>query len=579
MNQQSKRMFKVNSQLMDKLFFVLILVVLVTAAVLFLKRSIYPDTAFDTVNYHFFLGKEGVENFPNLFKINEFYPLGIHDFNPAVDMLGYCGYLIMGYRLGTIFSLIFYYGLIIVGYKITKELWQKKTSYVSTIFFCILIVPIFIVNEGLFQLASYFTDNVYAFLAMLSTAIVLKFSKINKRSNEVLLVASLGLSVGLLATKLTNIIYVIPLSMSFVYLVFKNHRRSDWKRVILLFVIYGLLILFVNFFLFLNIKQSGNPVFPFYNSVFKSEYFPEESWEFNFGPTTVAEKLLYPAYAIIDPVMLGEGKDIFPDLKLIVIMLYVILAHVSSLINKEQKNRLFGVVLFIFLSSAFLWQFLFGYARYAIYLEMLGGIVSALFVSDIFLRKGWKYIFIKTVTILFAVYMIFQSYKILAFNYKYDISWRPTATYSEWKKRFFTTEIFRKYTEVDSELTRSLDDVDFIIQCMNPSSAYFSTIQETSSLPMLNFDKGSNMSMTGDPEFIRKRDGNLLRSFGGSSKSLNFVSIYNKNNDFIGKEEMICRDALNNKNVRITNTTEIKNFIGEKNETLSLIFGTYNMQE
>jgi hypothetical protein len=56
---------------------------------LFLVRVVFPDVSFDTANYHFFLGKSGVENFPRMFKAAEFFPLGLHSFNPLELSLGW----------------------------------------------------------------------------------------------------------------------------------------------------------------------------------------------------------------------------------------------------------------------------------------------------------------------------------------------------------------------------------------------------------------------------------------------------------------------------------------------------------
>ena len=187
-------------------------IIIFAYSILFLKRVIYPDASFDTINYHFFLGKNGFDNFPFAFKNSEFFPLGLHSFNPMVDIINYILYLLLGYRMGTVGSLFFSIGTaclgIIIFYKLGKE-YLKKTWLLLVIPF--FIIPLFMVHESLFQIGTYFTDNIFVFFLMSYLFILIKlFSGIEKNRSFLLLNLLAGILIGLIMSKLTNIIYIIP---------------------------------------------------------------------------------------------------------------------------------------------------------------------------------------------------------------------------------------------------------------------------------------------------------------------------------------------------------------------------------
>lgn len=541
---------------------------------LFFKRVIYPDDSFDTLNYHFFLGKNGFENFPFAFKPSEFFPLGMHGFNPLIDMIGYVSYLIFGYRIGTIFSLLSFVGASVIGVQLLKKATINKFKIVGVF----LIFPAFIVNEGIFQIGTYFTDNIYTFFLVSYVFILFKLIEAESIKLKYILIFFLSILMGLIITKLTNVIYAIPLFFVTLYYMYKKNQDNNLvniKNLAIQLILYGIIVVSLNSFMFVSFHQTGNPVFPYYNKIFKSEYYPQSSWHFNFGPITTMEKLFYPYYAISNPQILGEVKDLFPDTKLIVEFLFVLSVFAFLLFKKQKFNKYEATLLFIFLSSFFLWQTQFGYSRYAIFLEMLGGILSIIFIQKVFCKKN-NWIFLKLIVVIYIVYLIFQTGKILNFNYKYDISWRPTVSFGEWSRVFFSSDIFDKYTSVDEKIKDDFKDVDVIIQCLNPSSAYFSTIKELKDLPMLNFDKGYNGDMTTKINYKTKRDLNALRSKNASE--LNFAVVFNKNHAFSGKENEMCLRALSyDDKIIVSKELEIDNFIGNKSETLMVLVGSYNI--
>jgi hypothetical protein len=556
---------------------------------LFFKRVIFPDNAFDTINYHFFLGKNGFDNFPFFFKPNEFYPLGMHSFNPIVDIVNYIFYLLLGYRLGTIWSLISVIGTIILGdiilYRLLKDCVSKKQKVLFFVPF--LMIPVFIVNESLFQIGTYFTDNTYVFLLMFYLFILFKLNNnAIKKPYFVFLNVAAGFLAGLIMTKLTNVVYVVPFLFVNIYLIYKGYainNREKMFKFVMVALIFGLCMISINYGGVVNFLKSDNPVFPYYNKIFHSVYYPETSWPFNFGPTTITQRLFYPFYAVANPELLGEVKDIFPDIKLLMIFFYITIGFVLLKISKNKISSNESIALFIFLFSFVLWQIEFGYSRYGIFLEILGGIIGIIFSVKIFKESnGLNYK--KIIVAIFLFYMFFQSAKIVQFNLRYDLSWRDTPKFDEWIDNFLSKNIFEKYTIIDRKIENRIKNVDIIIQCSNPSSAYFSTIEALKDKPMVNIDEGSNYALTNDSDYIKKRDG-LISNVSINKDYVKFAAVANENggaDSGLSKKrcmDVINRKNINNKKIEIVEEIKVDNFIGDKNFRLIIWTGVYYLNK
>lgn len=107
-----------------------------------LGRIVTPDTSFDSINYHTFLGARGLNWFQ--FSESEFYPLGYWSFFPGYDAINALGRIILGYRLGSSFSLLFQFGILFLLIKIYQLLiittGSKALNVLSfkNAYFCVL---------------------------------------------------------------------------------------------------------------------------------------------------------------------------------------------------------------------------------------------------------------------------------------------------------------------------------------------------------------------------------------------------------------------------------------------------------
>ena len=131
---------------------------------LFLNRFLIPDVSYDSLNYHLFLGQRGIDkqNIPY-----EFYPTGMHNFSPILEVPGYLATKLFGYRVGSITSLIFLYLSIFILYKIFK-LYEPKIKLLDKWWLTFFFVSSFLSFEAFLQIATFYVDIEVAFLSLLS---------------------------------------------------------------------------------------------------------------------------------------------------------------------------------------------------------------------------------------------------------------------------------------------------------------------------------------------------------------------------------------------------------------------------
>jgi hypothetical protein len=397
----------------------------------------------------------------------------------------------------------------------------------------------------------------------------------------------LGIVGGLLITKLTNVIYMIPLFLATIYLSLPRLKyllSDDGGRSTLFLAIFSFslpALMLPGVYFYAAFQHTGNPVFPYYNGIFKSIYFPHESWQFNFGPKTFFERIIYPYLAFADPVRLGEVKDLFPDVKLLTTFAFTVGASIALFFFKARLGEKEKALLFVTFVSFFIWQALFGYTRYAIALEIMLGLLLVILVDRLMMLQYRAYALIIIVPCF--MFSLWQSIDIVKFNKKYDIAWRPLdISYPSWKSRFFSRDMFQKTTSYDASLAKKLADVDVIVQCVNPSSAYSQTFPELKNKPMLNFDKGWNGSMTSNENYVTQRDLSALRALGKIGvKTLSFAIVLNDTNK--GMHSLTkCLDALDTerKQGRVLSIDEkvvVDNFVGDANQQLLVFLGKYHL--
>ena len=113
-----------------------------------------------------------------------------------------------------------------------------------------------------------FIENAWVVFALSGILCILLF--VEYKESKYLLVASTLLGFAL-ATKVLTVFLMVPLSVVAIYYVFRDLPSAEWKKLfawcLVIFLALGAIPYVIAYL------KTGNPVFPFYNAIFKSPYF------------------------------------------------------------------------------------------------------------------------------------------------------------------------------------------------------------------------------------------------------------------------------------------------------------------
>src|SRR5437016_4669815 len=181
------------------------------------------------------------------------------------------------------------------------------------------------------------------------------------------------------AFKLSNLAFGIPIILVFLFNSFARLKPSE--RTAQTFRL--LKTLPAASFVFLaplapfaisSYKLTGSPVFPFYNGVFHSPYWPVgKFFDPRWGPYGLRETLLWPILAFFKPERISEFPVYSGRISIGFVLAAVCFVFLRGTLSIRQLS-------FITLLGAFLWSAGTGYSRYAIYLELTSGIILVWFV-------------------------------------------------------------------------------------------------------------------------------------------------------------------------------------------------------
>ena len=529
---------------------------------IFLNRFLLPDMSFDSINYHIFTGGR-VWNFWKFSSI-EFYPTGIHSFPPVFDYLGGIFRSMLGYRLGSICSLLFLYGIIFILIKATNLFVKQKIF--SNILLVLFFINIFISLEAFFQIGTYYVDIIGAFFILWSLYLWFLYLKGEKSKYLYLSGLLMGIAVS---GKLTNLIFAIPM---FILICIFECQKSETLKLktnkILLFVI--LLLIPISVSCVGNFLKTNNPLFPFYNSIFKSKYFPPVSFEnTNYGGRYFTEKLLWPIYSLKNIGRLGEGHDLFNDYKL---NLYFGLAIPSLIIafRQRKKDKILWVLNLYYFLSIFIWNFSFGYLRYAYVLEILGGFILLIWISKIINQNIIKVN--KAIFALILVLLLIFGYldkRAINLNLAYDVSWRQTFIYNrldyikEYKNLFVS--------KLDNIIVEEEFKPDVFLNCSSPGLSFYS-LSQFNTLPVINIDSRASGEMTNN-YYYRQEVEKRINKWLGNKKQVKFVTIVG--NHGLSNQYQDCMGNLKSRGYFVTKQISVDNFLGYSGQKLVYIFGEY----
>lgn len=369
-----------------------------------------PDFSYDVSNYHIYLQK-------NIYidKINFDFFAGktVNGFLFALgDRMYYIFRYILGYRLGTILS---YYTLIVLFYQIKDVLniISKKNKLIPI--FAMLSCLSYIILQWL---GTYYVDNLSIVFILQIIYYVISEENILKNKKMIYFITFIcGIAT---AIKITNFILILPILL---FILIKE--RKNINKEIILTLLKSLILFVIPFLIYIidNIIQTENPIFPYYNSIFKSKYFGQFDWKDNrFGINNVFYGAIWPIYVSV--IIKGYGDDWDISDPIWAIGYIIVLAFILySIIAKKKNKKIFQISILGIILTIIWIIFLEGYMRYALVIPVLYGIVmSGIIMNCINIRKInnlFKYIIsIISIGITICIITVNIDENILR-NYKY----------------------------------------------------------------------------------------------------------------------------------------------------------------
>ena len=341
----------------EGLSYLFYLIVALPLFVIYAIRFVFPDVSFDVLNYHIIAAERALRGYPA--GPSDFFPVDT-PLNPLADMVTGIYRHILGYRVGTIVN---YLALIWVATILVKFL----RAYLKRTWLIYLAVLLIVLTETLlFEINNYMVDLLALPLLLQATYLVLYVKEPKTISYSQFYTAFLlGLSVAL---KVTNIIFVIPIVLVWVQRLLAGKFRLAPVRLVFLSLVFIAPALPHTIHLY---GETGSPVFPFYNSFFRSPYVAFINLklpETRLGPIGSEQALIWPLLLYSKPERISELPVYAGKIPLGFVVAFVFLPF------KRVDNHI-RALSFIMILGALLWSLTTGYGRYASYLELISGML------------------------------------------------------------------------------------------------------------------------------------------------------------------------------------------------------------
>ncbi len=399
------------------------LVVALPLAFIYSMRVVFPDVSFDVLNYRLLHAERALEGF--VYRADEFFPTPA-PYNPAPDMVTGLFRHALGYRLGTFANLLAMVWAARVCDKLLRPYvrgaWWRAAG----------VLLVVMVEHALFEINNYMADLLALPLILEATYLALRLGGTSddgeagarNERDERRLLARVALLLGMsVAFKLTNAAVALPVVLLCAYGALASPARRSLKSLtpLTLLCAAAFLVTFLPFAVYLW-RETGSPVFPVYNGIFKSDYWPHDSvWDPRWGPVGLFEKLLWPVIIPFRAERLCElavysGRISFG----------FVVALAGLLVIARRDARLRGLS-FVVVAGALLWSFSTGYIRYALAVELLSGVVVLAVASARarVTRPRWR----KAAAVVAAALwlsLVWQSARAWHYVKRYEWAQRPT---------------------------------------------------------------------------------------------------------------------------------------------------------
>lgn len=350
---------------------------------------VYPDFVYDTISYHEYLQKN-----PFMDKVNfDFFPGRIYCMFlfPLGDRMFYIIRYFCGYRFGAILS---FFSTIVMFYQIKNilKILTNNSKISSIISYGIYFLVAFSINVG-----TYYIDMIGLPFLLQIIYMALENEDIMENKIKLYMVGILsGIAIGI---KITQAFFVMPI---IIYIIFKNRKYikkiSKWNVIIFTF----LAVLPYMIYLFDNFKQTGSILFPYYNNIFKSQYFDDISWiDERFNISGIFNYLFWP---VIKGFSYGCYGDDNPFMDPIFGIAYIFsIIYLFYCIFTKKRGKMFELNLIAIISYV-LWMLVMkGYFRYGIFVGVLFCIEMFAIIVNYLNKKISTFEILKDIYVFFIV--------------------------------------------------------------------------------------------------------------------------------------------------------------------------------
>lgn len=398
--------------------------------ILFGLFSVYlgQDDNWDLRNYHLY----NAYAFLNDRLLTDLAPAQMQTyFNPLIDLLYFkltkiLAPVFVGFLFGAVHGLNFVI-LLNIALLVIGNPGQSSAFMLSAALALIGCLGVGFISE----LGSTFGDNLTAILILSSVLIVLRVSlepkPVSRKKLFFLILAGtlMGIGTGL---KLTNVIYAIAANCSLIFIL--NTPRTKTLGVMLFGI--GVLIglgLTNGYWLWLMWKTFGNPLFPQFNSFFRSPLAADVGVvDTKFLPRSLLEILLWPFIFAKNPDRVSELwlRQVIWPVTYLMFFVYTVSVAVKKFGGRNLSGQLPNQAKFLLAFFAFsylLWMKLFSIYRYLVPVEILAPLIMWIL---------WKEIFRFRVPIQFLALLFIC---VLALNYPYRV-WH----HAGWADQSFSVE-------------------------------------------------------------------------------------------------------------------------------------------
>lgn len=426
-----------------------------------LMKSLLPDLGFDTSNYHIVAQYPGFTN-----HLTDNYGTGwfqVWGFKLG-DRLFYYFRCLLGYRGGTILNgvitvLIFKQFVELLRYSILKGMKHIPGLIEIMAFIAVLA------QDLMQEFGSYYVDLLAIPIAI--ECMILLLDEKNERSEHYMFALLAGI---LVCFKLTNIVFAIPLCIVYFLKMLKkrNYKVLDLNIMLLLGILPSAIYLCFNYF------ETKNPFFPYYNLIFKSDFWALENFKDNrWGPTNLKETILWPLYFATNPQYRQSEIPLFFTygyvLAIIIIIGYIIYNVYNYGRKKKGINHRLDMMIVVTVMAAYVWAFTTGYLRYFLIGQIMLVLLAECILYTIFAKTNsiWS----KVILVCFCT--IWISVPIQSYMKVYE-GW-------EWSFRNnknFTLENSQMFKDYTVDAYRKFADASIIVVGVENHSIGYMIAQE-----------------------------------------------------------------------------------------------------